>query len=188
MKKEEIKNIFEENLKNIKVSKELKEKTLNNIYTKNNVYHFPYWLKNCAAIFIVTCICLSIYLINNKPQFTNESNEINLNNESIHQETSDTVQLKDINNSNSFMLKSSKPSLNYSAMESLQKESDNLREYGSILMDSLEDQKSEVLTEEEFLLKNPDAKKTNEGYMIIENNKEVIYIFNNGLLIEKRSQ
>lgn len=186
MKKEEIKNAFEESLKNIKVSRKLKEKTLNNIYTKNNVYHFPYWLKNCAAIFIVTCICLSIYLINNKPQLQNESDKINLNNESINQETAGNVQTETISNSNSFMLKSSKPSLNYSAMESLQNASDSLREYGSILMDSLESQQSEVLTEEEFLIKNPDAKKSNEGYMIIENNEEVIYIFKNGLFIEKK--
>ena len=168
------------------MSKELKEKTLNKIYSKNNVYHFPYWLKNCAAIFIVTCICLSIYLINNKPQFANESNKINLNSGSINQETLGTVQTETINSSNSFMLKSSKPSLNYSTMESLQNENDSLREYGSILMDSLEDQKSEVLTEEEFLIKNPDAKKTIEGYMIIENNKEVIYFFENGLLVKKK--
>ena len=181
MKKEEIKNIFEDNLKNVKVSRELKEKTLNKIYSKNNVYHFSYWLKNCAAIFIVTCICLSIYLIKAKPQFANESNELNLNSQSINKESFENVQTQSIANSNTLMFKSSRPSSLYSTMES-----DNLRGYGSIIMDNLGNQKSEVLTEEEFLIKNPDAKKTTEGYIIIENNKKVIYVFKNGLLTEKK--
>lgn len=186
MKKEEIKSIFEENLENIKISKELKEKTLNNIYSKNNVYRFPYLIKNCAAIFIVTCICLSIYIINNKPNSINELSEATINSESIIKKSFENVETQSIDNSSSFMLKSSRPSANNSIIESLQNKNEDLHEYDSVLMDGLEKQDDEILTEEDFLLKNPTAKKTNEGYMIIKNNKKTIYIFENGLLIEKK--
>lgn len=188
MKKEKFKNIFEESLKNIKVSKELKDKTLNKLYSKNNVYHFPYWIKNCAAIFIVTCICLSIYVINNKTQFNSSSDDSNLNKKPVPQEaTFGVIELETRNEVNKFTVKSVKPASDYSTKESVLDETDNLRAYGSVTMDSLETQKSEGLTEKEFLLINPNAEKTNDGYIVIKNSKKIIYVFENGLLIEKNS-
>lgn len=59
-KKNEIKQILENEFQDITVSDELKLKTLQEIknYSKPSLY----WLRNCAAVFIVSCLCLSLYL------------------------------------------------------------------------------------------------------------------------------
>ena len=66
MNKKELKSAFEKEFKNINVSNELKEKTLNAINTssKQKTSHIPY-IRNFAAVFVVTLLCLSIYFSNN---------------------------------------------------------------------------------------------------------------------------
>jgi len=57
--KTQIKAIFDENLNTLSVSEELKKRTLNKIQLTKSPSFF--WLSNCAAIFIVSLICVSIY-------------------------------------------------------------------------------------------------------------------------------
>jgi len=66
MKKEELKDVFEKEFEKISVSDELKVKTINSINTKHigKTSHLPY-LRNFAAIFTVTLLCVSIYFTNN---------------------------------------------------------------------------------------------------------------------------
>lgn len=183
MKKEEIKNAFEEELKNINVSRELKEKTLNKISYKNNVYHLPYWIKNCVAIFIVTCICLSIYLANNKIDFNKNIKEKNFN-ENIYQETN----LKNTNKNDTngtFMLKSANPSLEYSPVENSIDDSTRLRKNSNVMMDYINIENSYILTEEDFLINNPNAIKTDNGYLITEDDETFLFVFENGFFLRK---
>ena len=62
-KRNELKDIFQKELNNIKVTNKLKNKTLSNIPKQTNIS--IYRLRNCAAVLLVSCICLSLYLNQN---------------------------------------------------------------------------------------------------------------------------
>ena len=68
MKRDELKALFEEEFKDIKVSNKLKTKTLRQIEKSNNISipHIPY-LRNICAVFVVTLICFCVYI--NKDSF-----------------------------------------------------------------------------------------------------------------------
>jgi hypothetical protein len=186
MKKNEINKILENELKTIKVSNELKEKTLNNIYNKNNVYHLPIWIKNTAAIFIVTCICLSIYLANNRIKLDNSVqslDEINNLDTNITEAAYGGLE-KEESLSAKKTLKFSAPLNDYVKPENATNKEIIFDTSDNLLNERLIEDSS-ILTEEEFLLNNPEAKKLENGYLITENNEKIIYIFNNGLFIEK---
>lgn len=192
MKKEELKKEFEEKLKNIAVSAELKERTLNNIYSKNNVYHLPCWIKNCAAVFVVTCLCLSIYVVNNKNIF-NKDNSANSYTENyfLQDITDENMNVDSIMDSKVLM-----KSYSTDSVENFTNDLDNTifhdTQYPKIrsapvpmlsneLLDSTD--KNEI-SEEEFLRNNPDAKKTENGYIIIKNNVEISYELKDGFVYE----
>lgn len=193
MKKEELKKEFEEKLKNITVSSNLRERTLNNIYSKNNVYRLPYWIKNCAAVFVVTCLCLSIYVVNNKNIFNKENDT----HDSIELHT-ENYMLKSINDE-SLMLESSMSSFemksttldtsnNYSNdidSSDLFTPEFSLKRSAPITSNSFtECIKEPIPTEEEFLTDNPDAIKTEIGYMIIKDDTEIYYELKDGFIYE----
>lgn len=199
MKKEELKKEFEESLKNIIVSDKLKEITLNNIYSKNNVYHLPYWIKNCAAIFVVTCICLSIYVVNNKNIFNKES----YNNETYTTLHTEEYLLKSINDEKvmtdclpeSKMILKSIPlneieSSSYAEDKISNDVSNNSMRYSTFsittngLTESYTDSSVEGITEEEFLENNPNAQQTENGYIVVKNDVEVFYELKNGFVYE----
>lgn len=199
MKKEELKKEFEEKLKNITVSDELKERTLNNIYSKNNVYHLPYWIKNCAAVFVVSCLCLSIYVINNKNIFNkSSSNEFSPKihtGEYILQSTDDTAVTIDTLPECKMMIKSSSPlneleSSYYTPENTLNNITDGLMRSSSFsaitqdLANSYNDSTATEIPEEEFLRNNPYAKKTENGYSIIKDNVEIFYELKDGFVYE----
>lgn len=192
MKKEELKKEFEEKLKNIAVSAELRERTLNNIYSKNNVYHLPCWIKNCAAVFVVTCLCLSIYVVNNKNIF-NKDNSANSYTENyfLQDITDENMNVDSIMDSKVLM-----KSYSTDSVENFTNDLDNTifhdTQYPKIrsapvpmlsneLLDSTD--KNEI-SEEEFLRNNPDAKKTENGYIIIKNNVEISYELKDGFVYE----
>lgn len=208
MKKEELKKAFDKEFENITVSAELKEKTLKAINDSSNIKHshLPY-LKNFAAVFVVTMLCLSIYLTRNEPQkninleinseaesisdintqtpaIANETNEsyaieevklpqksIQRNNKKYNQET-DSLQQKTTSQKNLLMMKA--PILE-------KQDSDNmiLQDFGTLETTQSENNN---ISEEEFLTTYPNAEKIENGYKIYENNKEIIYVFNNGFL------
>lgn len=186
MEKNELNKILENELKNIKVSNELKEKTLNRIYNKNNVYHLPIWIKNTAAIFIVTCICLSIYLANNSIKLDNSAqslDKINNLDTNITEAAYGGLE-KEENLSAKETLKFRAPLNDYAKTGSTTNREIMFNTSDNILNEYLIEDSS-ILTEEEFLINNPDAEKIEDGYLITENNEKIIYIFNNGIFIEK---
>lgn len=186
MKKNEIKKIFEENLKNIEVSSELKEKTLNIIKNKNNVYHFPYIIRNCAAIFIVTCLCLSLYLVNNKNPF---------NKKDIPSESNTLNSIEDTPLTTSYKTVKSLPMEKYGTLNQDFFSTNSIKAEASINEENLRIQEDSIedlyignyigLDEEEFLNINPNAKKTENGYIIIENNEEILYKISDGTISER---
>jgi len=62
-KRNELKDIFQKELNNIKVTNKLKDKTLLNISKQHKTS--IYYLRNCAAVLLVSCICLSLNLKKN---------------------------------------------------------------------------------------------------------------------------
>jgi len=83
-KKNEIKDIFEKETQNITVSKKLKKETLSAVKTHSSPS--LYWVKNCAAVLVVSCLCLSLYLHENrnfKEHYINETTpqDISINTE-----------------------------------------------------------------------------------------------------------
>ena len=187
MKRKEVKKAFEKTLKNINVSNELKVKTLNNIYSKNNVYHFPYIIRNCAAIFVVTCICLSVYLITNDKNTTENITLDEAISETNESNTSITS-YEDYRILKSAPVKEYKATQNLSTTNEIKTESAFNKEASKMLMDSIEEASTETyigLTEDEFLINNPGAKKIEEGYIILENEKEILYKIKGGIISEK---
>lgn len=202
MKKSEIKKAFDENFSDITVSDELKEKTLKKIHTLplQRPSHLPY-LKNFAAIFIVTVLCLSIYFRGNFKQI-NSINSIshekitydlteNIENEILNYEDTATDQLKSRmltsetsisttfgNKSELSQAESTQDTLISPLSLSTQYDQDVLN--GISLQEDTEEKN--VMSEDEFLILYPSAEKVENGYKIYQNNKEIIYIFNNGNL------
>ncbi len=196
MKKEELKKEFEKKLKNITVSNELKERTLNNIYSKNNVYHLPYWIKNCAAVFVVTCLCLSIYAINDKNVFNKEFNK-----DTSANSYAENHYLQDITDENMGVdsIMDRKVLMKSYSTESVENFTNDLNDTffpatqfstsnsipDSMLTDKLlNSTKESELSEEDFLINNPNAKKTENGYSIIKDNVEIFYELKDGFVYE----
>lgn len=184
MKREELKNEFNKKLKNIKVSEELKEKTINKIYLKGNVYHLPYWIKNCAAVFIVTCLCLSIYVVNNKNIF-NKSTADNENSIDLY---SENYSLRSINKENVELNDEILDSYNQNSFgmaitENATKELFSTK--SNSIQDSINLDYDLKITEEEFLLNNPNAIKIENGYILKVDNIEIFYELKDGLVYKK---
>lgn len=185
MKREELKNEFNKKLENIKVSDELKEKTINKIYLKGNVYRLPYWIKNCAAVLVVTCLCLSIYIINNKNIFTksieDSDSSINLYNEnSLSRSLKEEKLSEDSSGENDL-------SNFYGIYEMKSYDSAIMENTVSNITEDLSDlDKTVKITEEEFLLNNPNAEKVENGYIIKINNTVVFYELKNGIVYKKQ--
>ena len=203
MKKEELKKEFEERLKNITVSDDLKEKTLANIYSKNNVYRLPYWIKNCAAIFVVTCLCLSIYIVNNKNIFdkkTEDESSVKLHTEDYSLNSINDESLKMESSINSSEGKTLMKSATFDSSEFFPHDinANNLAPVqfsitpstpAPILEDSYIVHDSEsALTEEEFLKDNPNAKKTGNGYMVVINDIEIFYELKDGFIYKTNDE
>lgn len=199
MKKEELKKKFEERLKNITVSDDLKERTLTNIYSKNNVYRLPYWIKKCAAIFVVTCLCLSIYIVNNKNIFdkkTEDESSVKLHIEDYSLNSINDENLKMESSINSSEGKTLMKSATFDSSESFSNDinANNLAPAqfsitrstpAPILEDSYIVHDSEsALTEEEFLKDNHNAKKTGNGYIVVINDTEIFYELKDGFIYE----
>lgn len=184
MKREELKNEFNKKLENIKVSDELKEKTINKIYLKGNVYRLPYWIKNCAAVLVVTCLCLSIYTVNNKNIFTkgieDSDSSINLYNESS---LSRSIKEEKLSEDSS---KKSDLSNFYGIYEAKSYDSAIMEEANFNITEDLSDlDKTLKITEEEFLNNHPNAKKVENGYIIKINDTDIFYELENGLVYPK---
>lgn len=178
MKKDELKKAFDKKFGNIEVSKELKDKTLEKIaHTKTS--HLPY-LKNFAAIFIVTFLCLSIYLARDTQKAdliydTSEQKELNNSTEFYRMTTpqdasyqTNDVILKQSANSYGTSLQSAEAVLDYSKASQELTESVNLA--------------TSTISEEEFLIQHPNSEKTKNGYILHENDKEIIYVFKDKVL------
>jgi len=211
MTRKELKKIFDKELNDIMVSDELKEKTLNEINNvkSQNVFYIPY-LRNVCAVFVVAFICLTVYYTNN--QFFNKSFEKekgnitsdNFETENIKARTLDSETLNntiledlsyDIEESivdkrvekksipQQTMLKSAPPLKKNSTSDIAEVEMITEKEvfFGNIMSDEAN---LEGILEEEFLLKYPEAQKTSNGYKVLENGIEEIYIFKDGFLVK----
>ncbi len=184
MKREELKNEFNKKLENIKVSDELKEKTINKIYLKGNVYRLPYWIKNCAAIFVVTCLCLSIYTINNKNIFTKsiEDNDSSIN---LYSENNLSRSIKEEKISDDFSVNSNLSNF-YGMYQTKSYDSAIMEDAISNNTENLLDLDKELkITEEEFLNNNPSAEKVENGYILKINNIENFYELKDGLVYKR---
>lgn len=202
MKKNEIKKAFDEKFSDITVSDELKEKTLKKIHKLSfqRTSHLPY-LKNFAAIFVVTMLCLSIYFKGSFKQI-NSINSVshekitydlieNTENEILNYEDTATVQLKsrmstpEASVSTTFGNKS-ELSQTESTQDTLISPLSVNDQYDQDVLNSISLQEDtevkNVMSENEFLILYPTAEKVENGYKIYQNNKEIIYIFNNGNL------
>jgi len=104
MNKIELKKAFEKEFEKISVSNELKSKTLNSISTHQNkkTSHIPY-IRNFAAIFVVTLLCVSVFFTNNQKENQSISSDENKS-ESILELP--TIENKTIKKSSSPLLKS----------------------------------------------------------------------------------
>lgn len=205
MKKDELKKAFESEFNNITVSNELKAKTLkaiNSSYAKKPS-HFLY-LKNFAAMFIVTMLCISIYFTRNIPKNETTKEPI-VSNDNITYGFIETQEIINSENLNTEAMreetillspKSSAPLQSTSSLnDSLSKEksisnfsSFNLGNASNDIvmadMEVTEEVKNlEIkMSEDEFLKLYPTAEKIENGYKLYEDNKEIIYIFKDGLL------
>lgn len=196
MKKEELKKAFEKKFKNIAVSNELKSKTIKAINSTSikKPSHIPS-LKNLAAIFVVTMLCLSIYFTRN----TTKNNFISgsIKEDSTSSFTADTEQfsikeeqqlLKSAARENPSTLPNDTKKFNISptvnsfgAMQDLQSQNTNIIFDNSASTENLESENI-ITSEEEFLSRYPNAEKIENGYKIYKNGKEILYAFENGLL------
>ena len=196
MKKSELKKEFEKEFKNILLSKELKTKTINLIKTihTNKSSHLPY-LRNFAAIFVVTLICLSIYITNNM------SSNNNITTYNVPQEE---ATLKEQSIENNVEAKSNNTLLRKSTIKSAKSEvyygttteelasppyqfqkANSLNNFtlDSSISDNLEKTESIYsLSEDEFLAQHPEAEKNEKGYIIYENEQKTLYVFKNNNL------
>lgn len=205
MNKDELKKAFENEFNNITVSDALKEKTLKAIKSSyiKKPSHFLY-LKNFAAIFVVTMLCISIYFTRNMPK--NETTKAPIiNNDNITYGLIESQEIIDSKNLNTESMreeaillspKSSAPLQSTSTLnDSLTKEksisnfsSFNLGNASNNIvmadMEATEEVKDlEIkMSEDEFLKSYPTAEKIENGYKLYEDNREIIYIFKDGFL------
>lgn len=198
MKKNELKKAFNKEFEKIKVSNELKEKTLNAIKAPTKPSHIPY-LKNIAAILVVGFLYLSIYKAN-----TNLKKDFSAKDEKIPNLVSETYSEPYIEEE-AVLMKSS-PSQSFKSKQILQDASDsiayesdnsfdeiqNLTSFNAPLFGTARQEQAQILeveetilpslSEKEFLDLHPDNEKTKNGYIIYENNQKVLYTFENGIL------
>jgi len=197
MNKIQLKKAFEKEFEKITVSDQLKSKTVNAINTSHKrTSHIPY-IRNFAAVFVVTLLCVSIYFTNNfsKKQFY--SDNVITNETQILESTINEKQLER-KMENSTSLKSIKPETIYNNKISKSTPSPSfysLNDFGNIATDDLQLQMEKystdcavpestdtLLSEAEFLKQYPDAEKIENGYIIYENEKQTTYIFKDGML------
>lgn len=63
MKRNEVKKALENEINTVFLSDNLKEKTLQKIRNDStSSFRIPYWVKSCAAVLVVSCLCLTLYL------------------------------------------------------------------------------------------------------------------------------
>lgn len=185
MNRDELKKLMEEEFEDIKMTDKLKLKTIKRINEVNNtnIPHFPY-LKNICAIFIVSLICLCVYLNKNsfytpKDMAKSEMVEENFINDSSFK---DIDELEDASSPKMMKSKSFVAGSGYTegALEDYSTtytENATMRDY-----QMLDNGKNEavLLTEDEFIKKYPEAEKTDKGYII----NEKLYVFEDGNLLE----
>ena len=205
MNKKELKKAFEKEFEKIFVSDELKSKTLKAIKDTPAIKtsHIHY-IRNFAAIFVVTLLCISIYFANNIPKNNSiKSNTLQDVNTSISENTKN-----DYNRDNAIMQKSeptqnavdsqttgnanietfttpeisSKYSASYDAAPNFALQATNAPndiglQDSSFLKEKDEKQQIISITEEDFLNQYPEAEKVESGYIIYEDGKEKIYVF-----------
>jgi len=177
MNKKELKQAFEAELEKITVSKELKEKTLNavNAVSSKKTSRIPY-IRNIAAIFVVTLLCLSIYCVNDFHQ----------NNSTSESSLPQTQNITD--NSTSYLLKSA-PLRSNSAETNIYfddfsgaKNEMTLQEDTYSKASPQQNSGIKAISESDFLNSHPEAEKIEGGYVIYEGETEILYFFKNGIL------
>ena len=204
MKKEELKKAFEKNFEKICVSSELKTKTLNAINTSQakKTSHLPY-LKNFAAIFVVTLLCVSIYYTKSPVKKEHSYNSNKVQDEEFPEGSDSTknttfqlhksIQSSEVEES---ILESSPSALygnilvddfisetsNTPSMDALSSAIIKDTKEKSFAADSVRAETAKSITETEFLNQHPDAEKIENGYIVYENDKETLYIFKNNKL------
>lgn len=209
MNKKEIKDAFEKEFEQVTVSDELKQKTLKilNAPLKKPISILPY-IRNLAAVFIVTLLCLSIYLAKTYPVKDHITSDMS----SDSQTTSENKNEAKISNSAATATQPEKavetealPSDNFSLSSSLDLETSDeyvsdfpvlysteidmpdpsipstmLRSSKSLM--ATPDTENSITSEDEFIQKYPDAEKVDNGYVIYENGKETLYVFKDKVL------
>ncbi|MBP3284805.1 MAG: hypothetical protein J6M02_04840 [Clostridia bacterium] len=140
-KRNELNNIFQKELKTITVSEELKNRTLNKI-EKQSTFSL-YWLRNCAAVLLVSCICLSLYLHQN-PLFLKHSNNYGSVEQDAELEIAETAYQDSELDQGKALLKASPPP--QSILRSAPKEQINMLQQKSISTETNDLAKQETTT------------------------------------------
>lgn len=174
-KKNEIKQILENEFQDVTVSDELKLKTLQEVknYSKPSLY----WLRNCAAVFIVSCLCLSLYLHESHILENNFEVEKAQTQEYAEDIESGSISIQNLNESN--LLRSSTPVDTTSGFGSSSNgfstaKKENLQKSSAVIYDMLSDE-----SVSESLIMNP-IQDNDENYIDFEigdNIEELLKIY-----------
>jgi len=188
MKKEELKKAFNKEFEKITISDELKTKTLNAINTnqKTKTSHLPY-LRNFAAIFIVTLFCVSIYFTRNIEKSSQDITSNETNSEATLENNTPTLRksVSPLETSESEKIIKEESSMLFDTISTnnISSPSDYSSSFGAVQsIPATKEPEILSISEDEFLKQHPNAEKIEKGYVIYENNKESLYIFNDGYL------
>lgn len=198
MKKAELKKAFDKEFNNIAVSNELKSKTLEAINKSyiNKHSHIPY-LKNFAAIFVVTMLCISIYFTRNSKEIGFISNSTTNQDSSISDLSGEiescSMPMEKLNETsreatlNSYAGTVTEPqTAKTKSIFSSSASFDKTENTTNLLNDSLSianiESEQSITLEKDFLEQHPDAEKIDNGYKIYVDNKEILYVFKDGIL------
>lgn len=201
-KKNEIKQILENEFQDVTLSEKLKVKTLQKV--KNYSKPSFYWLRNCAAVLIVSCLCLSLYLHESHILENNFEDEKAQTQEYAEDIVSGSISIQNLNESN--LLRSSTTDTtsgfgsSANGFSSVKKE--NLRKSSAVIQDMLSDESvSEYLmmnsiedndendtdleigdNVEELLKMYPKAEKQENGYSVSIDGDVAFYEVVNGTI------
>ena len=191
-KRTELKTIFDKSCQNVFVSKELKTKTLNSLKKRTTSL---YWLRNCAAILIVSCLCLTLYVQQNTSFNKDSSNQAILQNtntlapSALPENLSKQRSIYNItpNNSNSpYQTESLQTTL---PTYDLIKEEHATKTIYNFDTTQLQKKSSNIIhqvqigdTEQELLNAYPQIEKHENGYSLSLNEQIVLYEVTNGLI------
>ena len=200
--RKKIKNIFDKNLAEISVSEKLKKETIEK--TNKIPKHSFFQLSNCAAIFIVSLLCYSIYInspvhnqhskLNSTPlphhsnlEITNENQLIST--KQINHSTTNKEKISDNYRSYKSSLPAPVSAHNETVDLTKQNQINMLSDYSQIIneqnttFDTVQKSYYDIAigtSEEQLLSTYSNLEKIENGYLLKENTQNTIFKISNG--------